>query len=137
MVALALVLPVTASNTSTFTRVPACDHSLHYVADFLVAHGRARVWGSYWLAGDLALCEHTRLDAAAVAPTRDAAAEREATAAPLSTYVVFPQNALDNEIARWTAAHDPGAERALVAGYAVWSFAHQVRPSVMGLDSAF
>ena len=135
--AFVLAVATISTDTSSFAAVPACNPSYGQVVRYLTEQERTTVWASYWLAGPLEVCSSQSITASSVAPVRDAKAEAAASATPHSTYVVFPGNALDKEIAAWVAANHSSATRTIVGGRAVWEFHTNVLPTVMGLNSAF
>jgi len=135
--AFVLVVATVSSDTSSFAAVPACAPSYGQLTRYLTAQERTMVWASYWLAGPILVCSNEAIKASSVAPVRDAQAAAAARAAPRSTYVVFPGDPLDKEIAAWVTANHSTATRTIVGGRAVWKFPDQVPPGAMGLNSAF
>ena len=135
--AFVLVAATVSTDTSSFAAVPACGPSFGQVTRYLTEQERTTVWASYWLAGPLEVCSGEAITASSAAPIRDAQAEAAAAAAPHSTYVVFPADGLDKQIAAWVAANHAPVRRTIVGGRAVWEFPTNVAPATMGLDSAF
>ena len=135
--AFVLVVATISADTASFAAVPACGPSYGQLVTYLTARDRTTVWASYWLAGPLEVCSDQALTTSSVAPIRDVQAAATVAAAPRSTYVVFPGNALDKQINGWVVANHAAATRTIVAGRAVWAFADRVGPARMGLNSAF
>lgn len=126
-----------STDTSGFAAAPACNPSLRTTTAFLMAQNRTTVWASYWLSSPLDVCSQRHVVAASVAPRRDYVSEQVATETSPSTYVVFPDNGLDNELKAWTTAHPVPVQRIIApGGYAVWEFEGRVLPGPLKLDSA-
>ena len=95
------------------------------------------MWGSYWVAGVLAVCQYPRLAVGVASEKGDASWAHEAAAAPQSTYVVYAGQAMDKTLAAWTARHDRGATRTIFHGLAVWLLSEQVSPQVIHLQGDY
>jgi hypothetical protein len=120
-------------QTDRFTASPVCSSGYREVEDYLVAHGRTALWGSYWIASPLAVCEYPHLAVGVAAEKGDAQWAHTAAAAPQSTYVVGAGRALVYEIGTWAATHDRHAARTKMAGFAVWSLTVRELPKTMDL----
>jgi hypothetical protein len=136
----AAVLVATAhtmsGQTHGFAGASDCSQSYTAVGRDLVAHGRTAVWGSYWVASPLAVCDYPQLTVGVAGEKGDAVSAHAAAAAPASTYIVLAGQALDTEISIWASRHDRRATRTTLDGFAVWSLTQKVLPQTMDLRGA-
>ena len=124
-------------QTRGFAATPACDPTYSDVREYLDSYHRTAVWGSYWVAGVLAVCQYPRLAVGVASEKGDASWAHEAAAAPQSTYVVYAGQAMDKTLAAWTALHDREATRTIFRGLAVWLLSEQVSPQVIHLQGDY
>ncbi len=137
VVALASVTFTLWSNTDHFAKAPTCFEPLVETTDYLAARERTAVWSSYWLSGPLTLCSGDRVTAGSVIPRRDHSSETKAADAPKSTYVVFADRGLDNQLRAFAKTHPVKVTRSTPSDYAIWEFETAVQPEEIGLRSNF
>jgi hypothetical protein len=131
------VFDVASVQTRRFSPAPACPASYSELGSYLEDRGRTAVWGSYWVASPLAICDYPHLAVGVADEKGDSRWAHAAAAAPQSTYVVYSGHAMDFEIADWARRHDVRALRRNVAGYAVWLLSERASPRSLGLIGAY
>jgi hypothetical protein len=140
LVAIAVVLFVSDTawyQTDHFASGPMCPPSFAKVADYLTAQQRTAVWGAYWLAAPLGVCEYPRLAVGVAAERGDSIWAHQAAAAGHTTYVVFAGKAMDQAIGSWAHLHDPRADRVVIAPFALWLLSQRATPGQLDLRGGY